>query len=122
MIGLGPQHHYYLYRAPTDMRKGFDGLSGLVKSELGKDPLDGSVYLFINRSKNRMKILFWNGGGFWLYYKRLERGTFEIPDNKRSSPGHIRVNWNTLLLMVEGVELKSVRMRKRFELHSEILA
>jgi len=67
-----------MFGQPTDMRKGFDGLSGLIINKLGKNPIDGSVYIFINRRRDRMKLLVWQSNGFVLYYKRLESGTFEI--------------------------------------------
>jgi len=73
MFSLNERHQYYLYESSTDMRKGFDGLSGLVRNELDKNPLSGDVYIFINRGRNRMKLLVWEEGGFVLYYKRLER-------------------------------------------------
>ena len=78
MFALGEHHRYYLYRAPADMRKGFDGLSGLVRQKMDSDPMDGSVYLFINRRRDKLKILVWTDGGFVLYYKPLENGTFEL--------------------------------------------
>lgn len=96
------------------MRKGFDGLSGLVASELGRDPLGGEVFIFVNRGRNRMKLLVWERGGFVLWYKRLERGTFELP---KVEAGQVSaaVSWRDLMLILEGVELKSVRERLRYD-------
>ena len=68
MFSLRERHRYYLYQSPTDMRKGFDGLGGLVSNALQMDPLSGDVYMFINGKRNRMKLLAWEGGGFVLYY------------------------------------------------------
>jgi hypothetical protein len=62
----------FLHTEPTDLRKGVDGLSGLVRGEFGGDPLDGSLYLFLNRRRDRVKMLFWDGTGFWIFYKKLE--------------------------------------------------
>ena len=76
MFALTAQQSYFLYHQPTDMRKGFNGLSGLVRNELGKNPLSGDVFIFINRRRNRMKLLVWEDSGFVLYYKILEQGTF----------------------------------------------
>ena len=72
---------YFLYAHTTDMRKGFRGLSGLVRNELKRDPADGSVYIFINRRRDKIKLLVWDRNGFVLYYKSLESGTFEFPRN-----------------------------------------
>lgn len=113
MLSLGPTHRYYLYREPTDMRKGFNGLSGIVANELGGDPLSGDVFIFINRGRDKMKLLLWDRNGFVIWYKRLESGTFELPDF--TTPGH-PIRWEELVLILEGVELKSVRRRKRFSL------
>jgi transposase len=115
MIGLTDHHSYYFYQQSTDMRKGFDGLSGLVRDRMGSDPLNGSVYLFINRRRDRMKMLVWESGGFMLYYKRLESGTFELP-NQCESDNKIRINWETLMLMIRGIRLKKVVKRKRYEI------
>jgi transposase len=93
------------------MRKGFNGLSGLVANELGRDPLSGDVFIFINRRRDKMKLLLWDRSGFVIWYKRLESGTFEVPD---ASAGQPVISWEELVLILEGVELKSVRRRKRF--------
>ena len=75
-----PSHlRFLLCRHPTDMRKSFDGLSGIVVNHLKQDPLCGAVYIFVNKRKNRIKLLLWDGDGFWIFYKRLEKGTFQIP-------------------------------------------
>lgn len=111
MIGLTEHNQYYLYRGVCDMRKGFDGLSGLVRNELTRDPQDGSVYIFINRNRNRMKLLVWETGGFLLYYKRLERGTFEIPTSKA---GEISLSWETLVLIIRGINLAKISRKKRY--------
>lgn len=118
MFSLTERHRYYLYRSSTDMRKGFDGLSGLVRNELQLDPLSGDVYIFINRSRNRMKLLVWEQGGFVLYYKRLERGRFEdfLPHNSNQS---VVISWEKLMLLVGGISLQSVRQRKRFILKKQ---
>ena len=91
------------------MRKGFDGLSGLVLAAMGGDPHDGSVYLFVNRRRDRMKLLVWDSTGFTVYYKRLERGTFELP-----AGADVRITWETLMLMLAGISLKKVSRRRRY--------
>ena len=107
MIPFGPAQRYYLYREATDMRKSFDGLCGLVRSGLGRDPLSGDVFVFINRRRTHIKLLVWGRSGFALYYKRLESGTFERPE--AATP-----TWSQVVLMLEGVSLKSARYRKRY--------
>jgi len=114
MIGLTSHHTYYLYNDVCDMRKGFDGLSGLVKTSMNRSPLDGSVYLFINRRRDRMKMLVWESGGFMLYYKRLERGTFELP--KKINKQENILKWETLVLMLTGISLVQNNRKKRLKL------
>jgi transposase len=116
MFTLTERHRYFLYRGAADMRKGFDGLSGLVRNELGMDPLSGDVFIFLNQRRTHMKLLAWEDSGFVLYYKRLERGRFERP--ARGSSGG-PVSWRELVLIVQGIDLKSVRQRKRFSLKGE---
>jgi len=114
MFGLSDQHKYYFYTGICDMRKGFDGLSGIVMSQMQRQPTDGSVYIFINRRRDRMKLLVWQSHGFLLYYKRLERGTFELPSNKNQTSS-IKINQETLLLMLRGIKLNKIVRKTRFK-------
>jgi transposase len=94
------------------MRKSFDGLSGIVRGELAADPLDGSLFLFVNRRRDRLKILHWDGTGYWLYYKLLEAGTFEvIPPKGKSTP----IDSTQLAMLLGGVSLVRVKRRKRYQ-------
>lgn len=97
------------------MRKGFDGLSGLVRNELHQSPLNGDVFIFINKRRNQIKLLLWEGDGFSLYYKRLERGTYEVPPitDQRSS---VALRSDELMLILQGISLKSVQRRKRYKI------
>ena len=79
MIGPQAQQKYFLYAQATDMRKSFDGLCGLVRNGLRRNPTGGEVYIFLNRKRDMVKLLFWDRSGFVVYCKRLERGTFERP-------------------------------------------
>ena len=97
------------------MRKGFDGLSGLVRSEMCGDPLSGDVFIFINRRRDRMKLLVWDRSGFVLWYKRLEQGTYELPASA-SGQKSVYISWEKLVLILEGVSLGSVVKRQRFSL------
>lgn len=111
MLSLGSSHRYYFYRLPTDMRKGFNGLSGLVRSELGQDPLSGDVFIFINRKRDKMKLLLWDRTGFVIWYKGLEAGTFELP---RGDSTHYLISYDKLVMILEGIVLESVKKRKRY--------
>ena len=110
MFSLTSSNDYYLYQHPTDMRKGFDSLSGIVRNELGRNPMDGGVYVFLNKSGTLIKLLHWESGGFTLYYKRLERGVFERP----KVDGSVMLDWSDLMLIVEGIRLDSVRKKVRY--------
>src|SRR5690606_22366203 len=113
MFSLVSSHRYYLYSGHCDMRKSFDGLCGLVASGLGRWATGGDVFVFLNRRRTHMKLLRWEHGGFVLYYKRLEGGTFPLP--KSSSPGG-EIDWSELVLMVEGIVVEKSRRRHRFAL------
>jgi len=115
MFSLSERHNYYLYNGTTDMRKGFNGLSGLVRNEMGLDPLTGDVYIFINRTRNRLKLLVWEEGGFVLYYKRLEQGRFALGRRTEDQLG-VAYTWQDLMLLVGGIERKQVKQHKRFSL------
>jgi len=113
MFSLTSSFRYYLYRGSTDMRKPFDGLSGLVQSQLKRNPMSGEVFIFINRRRTKVKLLRWEQGGFILYYKRLESGTFELPKFQNYSVS-CQMSWTTLMLMVEGISFEKTKRRKRF--------
>lgn len=91
------------------MRKSFDSLSGIVRDHLQKDPLSGDVFVFINRRRNQIKLLCWEGDGFMLFYKRLEMGTFELPKGEESS-----LSVEVLSCLLQGIRLSTVRKRKRY--------
>lgn len=98
---------------PTDMRKAFDGLCGLVEQTLGEDPLSGALFLFCNRRRDRLKLLYWDGDGYALWYKRLEAGTFQLPAAQGKAT-HVTLPHGDLRLLLDGVDLTSIRRRKRY--------
>jgi transposase len=93
------------------MRKGFDSLSGLVAQQMQADVLNGSVYIFINKKRNQMKLLHWEGDGFALYYKRLEQGTYELPVLANNNGS---ITAQQLQLILQGIQLRSIKMKKRY--------
>lgn len=111
MFSLSSSHRYYLYRGACDMRKSFNGLSGLVTNELGRDPAGGEVFVFINRRRTHIKLLHWESGGFVCYYKRLEEGTFTPPE---VDPDRPVVRWPQLVLMIEGIQVERSRQKRRY--------
>ena len=120
MLALESSRRYFLYRGPADMRKGFNGLGGLVRNAMKANPLSGDVFIFVNRRRNRIKLLVWDRTGFVVWYKCLEQGTFEIPpvENENHS---LALSWETLVMILEGIELKSIRHRKRYILPKSAL-
>lgn len=101
MIGLPSQGRIYLHRAPADMRKSFDGLSGLVRGAFEQDPLNGDLFVFMNRRRDLVKVLYWDRDGFALWAKRLERGRFTLPGG--TTP---EVDRTALVLLLEGVKAR----------------
>jgi transposase len=115
MFSLTSSLSYYLYNGPTDMRRSFDGLCGLVESHLKRNPMSGEVFIFINKRRDHIKLLHWEQGGFVLYYKRLERGTIELPKWDKMVLGD-HISWTDLMMMVDGISLKNIHRRKRYQL------
>jgi transposase len=101
----------FLAAGPTDMRKAFDGLSGLVREELGRDPLSGELFVFCNAARNRLKILLFEGAGLWVLAKRLERGTFAWPaapaDGRR-----VELSAEALALLLGGIDARELTPRR----------
>lgn len=114
MLHLSASCQYYLHRHATDMRKGFDSLCGIVTSQLKMDVLNGSVFIFINKKHNQVKLLLWEGDGFCVYYKRVEKGTFEMADTNDESSS-IAITAQQLQFILQGVSLRKVRFRKRYK-------
>ncbi|MDM1500555.1 IS66 family insertion sequence element accessory protein TnpB [Myroides odoratimimus] len=109
MFSLSSSNQFHLYRQACDMRKSFDSLCGLVQNELHQVAHSGSVYIFINRRCNQMKLLHWEAGGFVLYHKRLEQGTFAFPTHSKA-----QISWTDLVLMIEGIQVIKSNQKRRF--------
>lgn len=113
MFTLSNQSRYYLCQRFVDMRNGANGLYKLVRNEMGLNPLSGDVFIFFSKNKHTVKLLRWDSDGFVLYQKILEAGTYEVP---RFDPmtRQMVLPWNTFVLIMQGVSLRSARQRKRF--------
>ena len=118
MLSITPTVRLFLAIDPVDMRKSFHGLTSLTESILNQDPVSGHWFVFINRRRDRIKILAWDGTGFWIWYKRLESGTFELPRLVQQDQQGIELTSAQLSLILDGIELSSVRRRKRYRLES----
>jgi len=103
----------YLCAQPADMRKGFDTLAAQVKEFLKHDAFSGNLFLFVSRGKDRLKILYWDRDGFALWYKRLEEGAFKLPAVKNTGAS-VELSATELAMLLEGIDLKSIKRSKRF--------
>ena len=122
MIALPPQIRVFLYRLPTDMRKSFNGLVALTESALKQDPLSGSFFVFVNRRRDRIKILYWGQTGFCIWYQQLQKGTYQLPAaDAMEELETIEVTRSQLSLILDGIDLSSARQRMRFQLSKELL-
>jgi transposase len=111
MIAIGPATRIYLCAGATDMRKGFEGLCGLARHRLEGDPLSGHLFVFCNRRRTRIKILYWDGSGMCIWTKRLEKGTFHWPQHTEDS-ARVHLSAEELSLLLGGIELEATRYRK----------
>lgn len=117
MLNLAAGTRIFFAVGATDMRKGFNGLQGLVSGVLQQDPLSGSLFLFVNRRRDKLKILYWDGDGLAIWYKRLEQGTFQLPQvtaDQRSA----EIRSDELTMLLRGIDLSTVRRRKRYSVAS----
>ena len=113
MFALGSSLRFQLYSQSTDMRKSFDGLCGLVQNQLGQLPTNGDVYVFINKTRNKIKLLHWSGSSFVLYYKRLESGTFEHPKYDIET-GSYQLSYAQIVMLVDGISIKNIERKKHY--------
>jgi transposase len=115
VISLPHAVRVFLHTPPTDLRKGFDALSGLVATAFGQDPTSGHLFLFVNRRRDRLKILYWDRDGLAIWHKRLETpGTFQLPAVHHDAVS-IEMTSTQLALILSGIDLKSARQRKRYQ-------
>lgn len=123
MFGIGPATRIYLALGATDMRKGFEGLYGLVRDRLQLEPLSGHVFIFCNKARNRTKVLFWDGSGLWICAKRLEKGRFSWPNDEEQQV-RVILSHEELALLLGGIEVGRTQRkdwyRKELELSDKM--
>jgi transposase len=119
MLSLSLPGRVFLCTLPTDMRKSFDSLAGLVEQELGQDPLAGDLFVFRSRRGDRLKLLYWDSDGLAIWYKRLEEGTFVFPtpDQQRVRVGAhgLVIRPAELAMLLDGIDLANVKRRQRYQ-------
>jgi transposase len=118
MLHLNNSTVYYWYNGAADMRKSFDALCGIVNQHMQANILQGGVYIFVNRKRNQIKLLTWEGDGLAIYYKRLEKGVYELPVLNASHQS-ASIDVVQLQLILQGIVLSSVRTKKRFSLNQK---
>lgn len=111
MFGFTGALKVYLAVQPADMRKSFNGLFALTRNVLREDPLGGALFVFTNRRRNRLKILYWDGSGLWVMAKRLEKGTFAWPKAPTSHDQSLRIAPEELAMLLNGIDLARARPR-----------
>ena len=111
MLGLSANLRYFLCCSAIDMRNGFDGLAGIVRNHLKKDPISGDVFIFINKNRTHIKLLYWDGDGFALFYKRLERGKYAFtPLDEPLRP----IKREELMMLLEGLSFRGMSKKNRY--------
>jgi len=114
MLTLPASVRIYVAAEPVDLRRGFDGLAAATRSLMGQNPMNGHLFVFVNRRRNRMKVLVWDRTGWLVLYKRLERGTFQLPSKPEAGQRHVELDAGELGLMLEGLDLRGARRRARW--------
>ena len=114
LIVLTDQRSYHLYRKETDMRKGFNQLCGIITNELGRIVTQGDAFIFINRPRTHLKLLVYEKGGFTIFYRRLEKGAFEVPSFNLDAKS-MQLTTDQLHFILQGISLQTIRYRKRYQ-------
>ena len=115
MLSISPAVRIFVHALPTDMRKSFDGLYAIVQHAFAKDVFQGDYFVFLNRSRDRCKILFWDRDGLVVWAKRLEQGSFQLPGGADAASLTIEVDSTTLAMILGGVDLHTAERRKRYQ-------
>jgi transposase len=114
ILSLSDHCQYHLYRRETDMRKGFNQLCGIITNELGRSVIQGDAFIFINRPRTHLKLLVYEQGGFTIFYRRLEKGAFEVPVFDLDAKS-IQLSADQLHFILQGISLQTIRYRKRYQ-------
>ena len=120
MLSISATTRIFLCREPVDFRKAHDGLCAIIRDGFEDDPFSGDVFAFFNRARDRIKLLVWDRNGFWLFYKRLERGTF--PLDVRGHGERIEISRAQLTMILEGIDGRSVRISSHYTPSVDIIA
>lgn len=122
MLSFSRTTRVFLATGSTDLRKGFDGLFSLVETLIEQDPFSGHLFVFRNRRRDRLKVIWWDRDGIAIFYKRLEKGSYEFPtdamaktSNDSSRPCRHEIRADELALLLDGIDLKSVKRRTRYQ-------
>ncbi|MEE9394138.1 MAG: IS66 family insertion sequence element accessory protein TnpB [Planctomycetota bacterium] len=115
MISLPTNLRIFVARDPADMRKGFNGLQGLVTTQLEEDPLSGHLFLFLNRRGDRVKVFYWDGDGLAIWYKRLEQGRFQLPPIE-DDQSKLEIRSDELAMLLGGIDVRNLKRTKRYSL------
>lgn len=114
MLSLPASVRIFVARDPVDFRKQHDGLLAIVRDAFGDDPFDGSLFVFLNRSRNRVKLLQWDRDGFWLHYKRLEKGAFDL--DVQADGARCEISRAQFAMLIEGIDWKKRKIREPLSL------
>ena len=114
MLSVAESARIFVARDPVDFRRQFDGLAGIARDEFGMDPCSGHVFVFFNKRRDRIKILVFEHSGFWLHYKRLERGTFDVLVDGEHADGCVEVEARRLRMLLDGLDLRHAKFRRHF--------
>ena len=122
MMRAGLNVRVFVCPQPTDMRRSFDGLSGMVRELIAQDPLSGHLFVFRNRGRDRLKLLWWDSDGLAIFYKRLEQGSFQLPTDLRpqGDAAGVEITADELSLLLAGIDLRSVTRRRRYSLPRKV--
>ena len=122
MLSSAGQVRIFLCTEPTDMRKSFNALRGIVSQAMLLDPLSGHLFVFRNKKGDRLKALWWDMDGLALWYKALQRGTFQFPDLSNYKSSGVEIDAQTLRLILDGIDLSTIKRRNRYRVAEEFIA